>query len=179
MIDRHARVLASAGLAVGAVLGLAGTFAPSASLRGLLWGIDGIALIMAGALLAVAFVRSGEDVLAAGFIVFAIGEALVVSTSTMDLTAATPIFGAGMAGWAMALALISAPRRFPLPVRALGGLAAVLFAVSALRVFAGAPLTALTVPLPFGAYPFLVATMFGWIWTLWRGRAEPFQQGRA
>jgi hypothetical protein len=44
MNDKLLRVLASAGLGVGGALGLAGTFAPSDSLRGLAWGIGGIAL---------------------------------------------------------------------------------------------------------------------------------------
>ena len=44
MNDRSLRVTASVGLAVGGTLGMAGTFASSASLRGLAWGIDGIAL---------------------------------------------------------------------------------------------------------------------------------------
>ena len=35
MNDKSLRVLASIGLAVGGVLGMAGTFAPSAALRGL------------------------------------------------------------------------------------------------------------------------------------------------
>ena len=55
MNDKHLRILASIGLAVGGMLGLAGTFAPSASLRGLAWGIDGIALVMASALLTVTY----------------------------------------------------------------------------------------------------------------------------
>jgi hypothetical protein len=49
MDDRSVRVVASAGLAVGAVFGMAGTFAPSSSFRGLAWGIDGVALVMASA----------------------------------------------------------------------------------------------------------------------------------
>src|SRR2546422_104215 len=48
--DKGLRVLASVGLAVGGVFGMAGTFAPSAFLRGLAWGIDGVGLVMAGAL---------------------------------------------------------------------------------------------------------------------------------
>jgi len=51
-------------------------------------------------------------------------------------------------------------------VRVLGFLAAVLFGATALRIFAGAPITPLTTPLPFNAYPVLVATFVGWIWTL-------------
>jgi hypothetical protein len=46
MSDRGLRVLASAGLAVGGVFGMAGTFAPSAALRGIAWGIDGVALVL-------------------------------------------------------------------------------------------------------------------------------------
>jgi hypothetical protein len=47
MNDKSLRVLASIGLGVGGALGLAGSFAPSAPLRGLAWGIDGTALVMA------------------------------------------------------------------------------------------------------------------------------------
>ena len=41
MSDSRLRRIAAAGLVVGAILGMAGTFAPSASLRGLAWGVDG------------------------------------------------------------------------------------------------------------------------------------------
>ena len=75
MNDRHLKVLASVGLALGGALGLAGTFAPTASLRGLAWGIDGLALVMAAALLTVLFLRKGADLVAAGFMVFAVGQA--------------------------------------------------------------------------------------------------------
>ena len=58
MYDQRLSVLASIGLAVGGILGMAGTFAPSAALRGLAWGIDGVALVMAGAILTVVFYRA-------------------------------------------------------------------------------------------------------------------------
>ena len=51
MIESHRQIAAPCGLVIGAILGVAGTFASSASLRGLLWGIDGVALVVAGALL--------------------------------------------------------------------------------------------------------------------------------
>jgi hypothetical protein len=66
--DRGVRVLAAAGLAAGGVFGMAGTFAPSAALRGLAWGVDGVALVMAGALLTLAFYRKGQDLVASGFL---------------------------------------------------------------------------------------------------------------
>ena len=48
-MDRGVKVLSSVGLALGAIFGLAGTFAQSASLRGLAWGIDGLGIVMASA----------------------------------------------------------------------------------------------------------------------------------
>jgi len=121
--DRRLVVLAAAGLAVGGVFGLAGTFAPSAALRGLAWGIDGLALVMASALLTLRYYRHNEDMVAAGFLVFAIGEGLIVSGAAMDLAASVPSFGAGAGLWAVALALISVPRGFPHSLCDFSGLA--------------------------------------------------------
>jgi hypothetical protein len=166
MNDKPLRVLASIGLAVGGALGLAGTFAPSATLRGLAWGIDGVALVMACALLAVRFNRLGQEIVAAGFLVFAVGEGLILPGSAMDLAASVPSFGAGAGLWAVALLLISMPRAFPPIVRLLGLFAAILFAATAVQIFAGAQILPVSRPLPFFAYPFFVATFIGWIWTL-------------
>jgi hypothetical protein len=52
----------------------------------------------------------------------------------------------------------------------LGLVASILFAATACRIFAGAELTALSQPLPFFAYPVLVATFVGWIVALLRNR---------
>lgn len=172
MDDKRFRVLASGGLAVGAVLGMAGTLAPSPSMRSVAWGIDGAALVMASALLTIWFFRKGHDLVASGFLVFMAGQTLVLSTAAMDPAAGAPLFGAGTSLWALALALISGSSTFPLVVRGLGLVAAALFAATALQIFIGAPVTALTSPLPFHAYPFLVATMLGWIWTLLRDRSR-------
>jgi hypothetical protein len=166
MINRRLKVLASIGLAVGGVLGMAGTFAPSAALRGLAWGIDGAALVMAGAILTVVFYRTGQDLVAAGFLVFAIGEGIILSGAAMDLETSIPSFGAGSVLWAMALALISLPPVFPFLVRTLGLIAASMFASTALQIFSGEHLTPVSSPLPFFAYPFFIATFVGWIWTL-------------
>ena len=171
MNDKSLRILASIGLAVGGALGMAGSFAPSASLRGLAWGIDGVALVMASALLAVLFFRRGQDIVAAGFLVFAVGEGVILQGAAMDLAASVPSFGAGTILWAMALALISSQRVFPCVVRGLGIAAAIMFAVVAVRIFTGTPLSPLSRPLPFFAYPVFVATFVGWIWTLLKSAA--------
>ena len=172
MSDERIRVVAAAGLVVGALLGMAGSFAPTPELRALAWGADGTALILACALLTVHHVRNGNDQLAAGFLVFLAGETLIVSGSGMDLAASAPSFAAGAALWSAALALISASKALPIFVRATGAIAAVLFAVTAARIFAGGDLTPLSKPLPFGAYPFLALTLFGWAWAHVR-RASP------
>jgi len=175
--ERGLRVLASVGLAVGGVFGMAGTFAPSASFRGLAWGVDGVGLVMACAILTLAFYRKGQDLVASGFLVFAVGEGLILSGAAMDLAASVPSFGAGTSLWALALVLISIPRVFPLPVRLLGFFAAVLFGVTAGQIFAGMQVMPTTAPFPFYAYPVLVATLFGWIWTLVKASALPSSVG--
>ena len=164
MSDRHVRLVAPTGLVVGGVLGMAGTFVPSASLRGLLWGLDGIALIVATVLLTIYHFRRGNDVVAAGFLVFVVGETLIVSTAAMDLVASGPVFAAGVGLWAASLILISAPTVMPSWLRVVAAVAALLFAIVAVQVLMGRALTPLSQPLPFFAYPFLVASLFGWAW---------------
>ena len=152
------------------MLGMAGSFAPSAAIRGVAWGVDGIAIVVGSALLAVHHVRERNDLLAAGFLVFLAGETLIVSGSAMELVASAPSFAAGAGLWCAGLALISASPVMPALIRITGAIASVLFAVTAVRIFAGAGLTPLSEPLPFYAYPFLAITLFGWAWVHVRSR---------
>jgi hypothetical protein len=168
MQEKSTKLIASTGLLIGGILGMVGSFVPSASLRSLAWGLDGIGLIVAGALLVVYYFRKGEDTTAAGFLIFILGEALILSSSGIDLDANLPTFGAGTALWAASLALISFQKVFPLFVRSTGFIAAALFTVVTVQIFIGQPLNALTKPLPFFAYPFFAATIFGWAWKLLR-----------
>ena len=170
MTSKRLRGVAAAGLAIGALLGMAGSFAPSAALRGVAWGIDGIAIVVGSALLAVHHLREGNDQLAAGFLVFLAGETLIVSGSAVELAASAPVFAAGAGLWSAALALISTSPAMPAFVRATGAIASVLLAVTAVRIFAGGALTPLSQPLPFFAYPFLAITLFGWAWVHVRSR---------
>src|SRR5262245_49519012 len=100
MSEQMSRMVASSGLVLGSALGMAGTFVPSASVRGLLWGLDGIALIIATALLTMHYFRKGNDIVAAGFLVFVTGEALIVSAAAADFATSGPTFGAGAGLWA-------------------------------------------------------------------------------
>jgi hypothetical protein len=169
--DVRLRLIAALGLVIGAVLGVAGTFAPSASLRGLAWGLDGTALIVAASLLTIHHVRRGNEIAAAGFLVFVVGETLILSGAAMDLEASAPSFAAGAGLWAASLALVSASRAMPPLVNAVGWLASVLFTVVAVQIFLGGALTPLSEPLPFFAYPFFAATLCGWAWVHYRQAA--------
>jgi hypothetical protein len=169
--ESRLRLVAAIGLVAGAVIGTAGTFAPSAPLRGLAWGVDGTALVVASALLAVHHCRRGNILAAAGFLVFVAGEALVLSGTAMTLEASAPSFAAGVSLWAASLVLVGASNTMPVWLRVVGFVGALLFAVVAVRIFMGAELTPLSEPLPFFAYPLLAATLFGWAWVHYRDQA--------
>lgn len=109
--------------------------------------------------------------MAAGFLVFVAGETLILASTAVELMAGGPVFGAGVGLWAASLTLISLPNVMPSWVRAVAFVGGLLFVIVALQVFAGRPVTALSKPLPFFAYPFLAATLFGWAWSHYREAA--------
>ena len=170
--DSRLRQIAAIGLVTGAVFGIAGTFAPSAAWRGLAWGVDGTALVVATALLTVHHVRRGNDLAAAGFLVFVAGETLILSGAAMPPEATAASFAAGVSLWAASLALVSASTLLPVFLRTLGIIAALLFAIVAAQMFMGRALTPLSEPLPVFAYPLLAATLCGWAWVHYRGAEE-------
>jgi hypothetical protein len=159
-------IVAAIGLALGAVFGLVGTVVTQQNLRAAFWGIDSVGLVVATALLALRFFRKGKDCVAAGFLVFAIGEGVMLSGTAATLAESVPAFAAGTALWSAALLLTSVPKEFALWIRLVGVIAAILFAITAARIFWGEQVLPTASPLPFFAYPFLVLTFAGWIWTL-------------
>ena len=60
----------------------------------------------------------------------------------------------------------SVPKEFAGWIRLAGTVGAILFAITAARIFWGEQVLPTASPLPFFAYPFLVLTFAGWIWTL-------------
>jgi hypothetical protein len=159
-------IIAIIGLALGAVFGMAGTFVGSQTLRAAFWAIDGVGLIVATALLAVRYVREGKEIVSAGFLVFAIGEAVMLPGTASTLEGSVPSFAAGTALWSAALFLTSVPSEFAIGVRVPGLIGAVLFAITSARIFVGEQILPISSPLPFFAYPFLVLTFAGWIWSV-------------
>lgn len=159
-------VVAAIGVALGGVFGLVGTVVAEPNLRAASWGIDGVGLVVATALLALKFFREGSDFVAAGFLVFSIGEGVMLSGTAATLAESVPSFAAGTALWSAALLLTSVPKKFASWVRLAGIIGAILFANTAARIFGGEQVLPTSSPLPFFAYPFLVLTFAGWIWAL-------------
>jgi hypothetical protein len=165
----HQNTIAAVGLAVGGVFGLVGTVVTQSNLRAVSWGLDSVGLIVATALLTLKYFRAGKDTVSAGFLVFAIGEAVMLSGTAGTLEGSVPAFAAGTALWSAALLLTSVPKEFTLWIRLAGSLGAILFAITAVRIFWGEHILPTSSPLPFFAYPTLVLTFAGWIWTLLKG----------
>ncbi len=84
-------------LATGAAFGMAGTFVAQRNLQAAAWAIDGVALVVATALMALRFFRAGSDFAAAGFLVFSIGESVMLVGTATSITESTPSFAAGTA----------------------------------------------------------------------------------
>lgn len=162
------QVIAVAGLVVGGVLGMVGTMVTQQNVRALSWGIDGSALVVAACLLAIRHFRKGNDCVAAGFLVFAIGEGVMLGGTAGSLEASVPSFAAGTALWAAGLLLTGIPKEFALWTRAASIAAGILFAIVSARIFWGQLLLPTAKPLPYFAYPFLVLSFAGWIWALLR-----------
>jgi len=161
--QRSLNIVAALGLAVGAVFGLAGTLIESALLRQLFWTIDGVGLVIAASLLTVRHLRQNDDLIAGGFLVFGVGQGVIVSGNAAGLEGSLPSYAGGVALWSAALLITSIPRRFPMWTRIAGVLAAVLFATVAARIVLGEQLLPISKPLPFFAYPILIVTFAGWI----------------
>src|SRR5215475_1278067 len=129
-MHRTINIIAAAGLALGGALGMAGAMVTQQNVQAILWAIDGSGLVMAAALLATKYFRAEKDVVASGFLVFAIGEGLILlSAPAAGLAGSIPAFAAGTALWGTALLLISIPKLFAGPIRILGVVSAVLFIV--------------------------------------------------
>jgi len=168
MKEKSIVIIAAIGLFVGCILGMCGSIVSSPEFRSVAWGTGSASLILAAALLTVFYFRKGYDLLAAGFLIYAIAETAVFSSCATDLDRNIPSFAAGAFLWALSIAVLSVQKAFPLFVRCTGIIAAISFAIVSILIFTGHPVNALAKPLPFFAYPFFAATLAGWGWTLLR-----------
>lgn len=128
------KMVAVSGLALGGVFGLLGTFVGQRNLQSAAWGIDGTGLVVATALLSLKFFRKDNDIVAAGFLVFAIGEAVMLAGTAKTLADSVPSFAAGTALWSAELFLTSVPRQFAVWTRLAGIVGGILFAITSARI---------------------------------------------
>ena len=129
--------VAAIGLVLGGVFGLLGTVVTAQNLRAASWGIDSVGLVVATSLLALRFFRKGNDCVAAGFLVFAVGEGVMLSGTAATLADSVPSFAAGTALWSAALLLTSVPKEFASWIRLAGIIGAIVFAITSARMFWG------------------------------------------
>ena len=109
-MSRELRVLAVIGLVLGATLGMAGSMVAASNVRAVCWAIDAAGVIVATVILALSYLRAAKMEVAAGFLIYAIGEAIMLTGTSMSLEASVPAFAAGTALWSLGLILISVPR---------------------------------------------------------------------
>ena len=171
------RILIVVGFAVGAVLGFGGNFLPAGPPQNIVYVFSSLGIIVGSALFAAWFARQGKSIVAVGFALLALAES--ISLPGLFLVASAPTFpaaytfAAGVALYAVALPLVSAPPAFPIWTRIVGVLAAIPFAVHALLWLLGRS------PAPEGpfasiGYVLLIVTIVGWIITALR--AAPSSQ---
>src|SRR5262245_59689659 len=99
MDARTMKMIQAIGLVTGVLVGLMGVFVSTTSVRGILWGLDGVCLVLSGGLLAVIHFRKNNDLMAAGFLVFTIGQSLILGTAAMYVSDGSALFAAGTSLW--------------------------------------------------------------------------------
>lgn len=159
--------LASIGLAVGAIFGVSGSIFTEPTLQIALYQISSVALTAACALLTVKFLRDGNDYVATGFLLLAIGEAVMSAGTALGQVGGQPAFAAGMALYVPALLFISLPKAFPTWSRFTGVAATIPFSIAAAKIYLGGQALSTSV-FPGAGYGLLTLTIVGWILSLLR-----------
>jgi hypothetical protein len=170
-MKNHINIIASFGLAIGAIFGMSGLVFAEPVTQLCLFVISGVGLATGVGLLAVKFMREENDLIATGFLLFAIGEAISTLNAAGDEESAVSAFAGCMLFYVVGFLLISVPARFPNWVRITGLAAAIPFLVAAARFYLGQGLDT-SDTLPGIGYSLLTITIIGWIVTLLQERRE-------
>ena len=157
--------LTAAALAIGAVLGFAGNFAPVGPVQDLMYALSAAGLVIGAVLLAVEHAAVGHVLPASGFAILALAESRLLNPT--DAPGGEASFAAGVLLYVPALLLIALSPWAPRWARAVGALAAVPFAAHALAYFAGAAVET-DGPIPSVGYALLTVAIVGWIITVLR-----------
>jgi hypothetical protein len=165
MNQRNLILIACLGLATGAIFGMAGSLISSPISQIVLYEISSVGLTAGSVLLTIQFIRDKEDLVAAGFLLLAIAEAVMSGGNAAGQIEGQAAFGAGLALYLPALWLISGGRNFPIAFRLTGIVATIPFGFAAAKIFLGHDVPS-TSALPGAGYGLLTITIVGWIWSL-------------
>lgn len=157
--------IASIGLVIGLVFGITGGMLKDPHWQGISYEISSLGLIYASAMLCILYFRKGADLVAAGWLLFAIGEAAMSTGTAGGQPYSQPMFASGMGIYIPALIMISIPSEYPIWARIAGIISAILFAISAGMIFSGNEVLS-THPLPTSGYSVMTIAMIGYIWRL-------------
>lgn len=145
------------------VLGTAGNVLPEGMPLKVAWAASGLGLMVAYVLLAARSARRSRDDVAAGFLLMALGESVLFAGLGAGIEGSQTSFAGGASIYLAGLLLISLPREFAIWARGAGVVAALLFAVAALQIYAGQSVPPNTSPLVGTAYGLLTIAAIGWI----------------
>lgn len=164
-VHRPVTLTTVAGLAIGAVLGMAGNFVTPGPVQDLLFVVSALGLIVAAALLATRHAVGGLPLAAAGFALLALAEARLLGPTAAP--GGDGIFAGTTLLYCPALVVIALSGWAPLWVRVVGAVAALPFLAHSLVFFAGGTIDH-SGPLAGAGYALLTVTIVGWILTLLR-----------
>jgi hypothetical protein len=156
--ERTIAALVVGGLAVGAVLGLAGEQVPIGSAHVLMLLVSSVGLVTATALLTYWHLRRGRVLVGAGFAVLTVAEMLIWGGGGPAF-GREETFAAGVAFYVPALLLVAAPAVLPIWSRAAAALATVPFgALATIALTGGTPAAVLQ----DAGYGLLTISLIGW-----------------
>lgn len=157
------------GLAVGAVLGLAGDQLPVGSAHVLLLLVSSVGLVVGTALLTCWHLRRGRALVGAGFAILTVAEMLIWATGG-PVVGDEASFAAGVAFYVPALLLVAVPAVLPVWARAAAVLAGVAFgALATVALTGGAPAPVLQ----DAGYGLLTLSLVGWALDVLRDIRSP------
>ncbi|MDQ3769165.1 MAG: hypothetical protein M3370_06785 [Actinomycetota bacterium] len=131
----------------------------------MLYAVSALGLILASVILAVQHLSAGHLLVAAGFVLLALGETRVLNPT--DAPGGEASFAGGVLLYAPALVMIALSKWAPLWARVTGAIAAVPFAAHGLVYLGGGDIDS-TGPLAGIGYALLTVTIIGWIVTVLR-----------
>ena len=162
------RAVMVGGFGVGVGLGFLGNWVEQETTQSLLFAVSSVGLVAASVLAAVRAIPRGEDLLAAGFATFALAEVVLWATGAPG-AGSEASFATGAMFYVPALLLLALASSLPLWSRLAGALAAIPFAVHAVRFIADDDVTS-EGALAAAGYTLLTVAALGWIW--WALRTE-------